>query len=264
MKIIIYIFLGITFFFAYTKYIEYRGIYYPLKGMEFTPRLIGLGYEDIYLKTEDGLKINAWFIPHETAKYTLLFFHGNAGNIGYRLDKILLLHNLGLNIFIIDYRGYGLSQGRPSEKGLYLDAKAAYGYLVETRRILPEQIMLYGESLGTAVAIDLAALAPVEGLILEGAFSTGKDMARVVYPFIPTFFVSNIFDCVSKMKRVTAASLFLHSRDDEAAPLKLAEKLFRAAHPPKFFVLLAGSHNSAFLDAKEEYLSGIRSFLDSL
>ena len=89
-------------------------------------------------------------------------------------------------------------------------------------------------------------------------------MARVVYPFIPTFLVSNIFDCVSKMKRVTAASLFLHSRDDEAAPLKLAEKLFRAAHPPKFFVLLAGSHNSAFLDAKEEYLSGIRSFLDNL
>lgn len=263
-RMMLYIILGILLIFGYVKYLEMRGIYYPIKNLEFTPRQINLNFEDVYIKTTDNLKLNAWFIPHPEAEYTLLFFHGNAGNLQDRLDKIKMLQNLGLNIFIIDYRGYGKSEGKPSEKGLYKDAQAAYTYLVNVRKISPEQIILYGESLGTAVAIDLAAKFKVKAIILEGAFSCGRDMAKTIYPYLPRFFFSDTFNSLEKIKKTSAAKLFLHSQEDEIVPIKLVKKLFSLSFPPKYLVELKGSHNTAFLDDQAQYLSAIAHFIEKL
>ncbi len=263
MYSIILIILTSLLIFGYVKYLE-SGIFYPAKNIEFTPASINLAYKDVYLKTQDGVRIHGWFIPHDNAKYTFLFCHGNAGNVGHRLDKIGMLYNVGLNIFIIDYRGFGLSQGRPSEKGLYLDAKAGYEYLLKAQKAAPEQIILYGESLGTAVLVNLASESKVKAIILEGAFPCGKDMGKKIYPFIPKFIFSNSFNSLAKIKKVHVAKLFLHSTEDEIVPFALAKKLFLSAPEPKYLVELRGSHNTAFIDCKEQYQSAIAGFIDKL
>lgn len=264
IKGIMYILVALGIFFAGVKYIETKGIFFPVKEIMLTPEVINLTFEDVYIKTQDNVQINSWFIPHEGARYTMLFFHGNAGNNGDRLDKILLLYGLKVNIFIIDYRGYGKSEGAPSEKGIYLDAKAAYDYLVNDRKIKPEQIILYGESLGAAVCIDLASKVEVKTLILEGAFSRGRDMARIIYPFLPPFLFSNTFDSFSKIKEINAPKLFIHSINDEIVPFESAQKLYQAAKPPKQFIDLTGGHNTAFLDSKDKYTSSIKTFIENL
>ncbi len=263
-RIFTYLAIGLALVFAYVKYIEGRGIYYPLKDIECTPRSLKFVFEDAYITTRDNLKINAWFIPAENPGYILLFCHGNAGNIGHRLEKIALLRKLGLNILIFDYRGYGRSQGSPSEKGFYLDARGAYDYLVKERKVSAEKIILYGESIGTAVAVDLAAQAPVKAVILEGAFSRGRDMAKTLYPFLPAFIFADSFNSLSKIRQVKAAKLFLHSQEDEIVPLRLCEKLFLAAQEPKLLARLRGSHNGAFFDDQDTYTSAIADFIKRL
>ncbi len=235
-----------------------------MQGIDLTPDAINLSFEDVYIETEDRIKINGWFILFDNAKYTVLFLHGNAGNISHRLEKIQIFHDLGLNLFIIDYRGYGRSQGRPSENGIYLDAKAAYDYLLNQRKIKPEQIILYGESLGTACAINLASQVKIGGLITEGAFSKAKDMARHIFPLLPSFLFANKFDNLTKIKKVKAAKLFLHSRNDEIVPFKFSEKLYDAAAEPKFLREIRGGHNTAFLDSAPLYSSLIAEFIKIL
>jgi hypothetical protein len=263
-KFILYAISILCLVFIYVKYIESRSIFIPSRELELDPAYLNLRFEDIYFNTSDGLKINGWLIPANNPKYTLLFLHGNGGNIGHRLEKLNMLSKIGLNVFIIDYRGYGKSAGRPSEAGLYLDAKAAYDYLVNGRKINPENIILYGESIGTAATIDLAYRVLVKAIILEGAFSSGKDMARRVFALIPNFFFSDRFNSLKKIPKVKAAKLFLHSRNDEIVPLVLAKKLFDSAPEPKTFVELIGGHNTAYFDSQDKYLSAIASFVDKL
>lgn len=260
-KVIIYIIFLLGLIIGYTKYIEIKGVYFPTKEIEFSPEFIYLAFEDVYIETKDGFKINGWFIPHDNAKYTVLLLHGNGGNICHRLDKIGFLRSAGVNIFIIDYRGYGRSQGRPSERGIYIDARAAYDYLLTNRSIKPDEIILYGESLGTAVAINLASEIKVKALILEGAFSRGRDMAKKLYPFLPSFLFSDQFDSLAKIKKINTPKLFMHSIDDEIVPIDLAKKLYNASSGPKQFVELKGGHNNAFLDSKETYILSITSFV---
>lgn len=265
MKNVLYLILwGAVIIVIFIKYIESRGIFYPEKRIEFYPSSFNLAFEDVYIKTVDNLKINGWFIPYPGAKYTFLFCHGNAGNLEHRLEKLLMLRNIGINVFIIDYRGYGKSEGKISEKGLYLDARAAYGYLVNSRRITPEQVILYGESLGTAAVIGLAADVKVRAVILEGAFSRGRDMAARIYPLLPTFLFANSFDSLTKIKKVKVPKLFIHSRNDEIVPLELAKKLYNLSPEPKEFSELIGGHNTAFLDSREKYISSIGSFIEKL
>ncbi|MBU4346397.1 MAG: alpha/beta hydrolase [Candidatus Omnitrophica bacterium] len=263
-KGIVYIAIALVFLMGYIKYIELCCIFFPVKEVEFTPAFIGLAFEDVYIETRDNIKINSWFIPHSNARYTILFFHGNAGNIADRLDKIGLLNHIGLNLLIIDYRGFGRSQGRPSEGGLYLDARAAYDYLVNERKIKPQDIILYGESLGGAVAINLASELKARPCILEGTFSRGRDMAKKMYPFLPALLFPDIFDSLEKIKGVQGAKLFIHSQDDEIVPINLARKLFNAGTEPKYFVEINGGHNEGFLDSQERYSSTITSFIGQL
>lgn len=252
----------ITCFFIYIRYIERRSIYFPMKKIETTPSVIGLSFEEVNFKTPDELLLNGWFIPCKDAKDTILFCHGNAGNISHRLEKIAIFYNMGLNIFIFDYRGYGKSQGSPSEKGLYEDVEAAYQYLISSSGVSPDNIIAYGESIGGAVVIDLASKQKVKALITEETFSSVKDMVRIIYPFLPYFILQSRFDSVSKIKEIKVPKLIIHSIDDDIVPFRLGEKLFHAASPPKEFLKLRGGHNTAFIDSEELFSAGISSFLD--
>ena len=264
MRVFLSILIGLGLIFAYVKYLEYKGIYYPVKEILIYPSSAGMSFKDIYITAQDNVRINGWFISNPKAKYTLLFFHGNAGNIGDRIDKLQLLYQVGLNIFIIDYRGFGRSQGSPSESGFYRDALAAYDYLLNTINVKPEQIVLYGESLGTAIAVDLGFNREVKALILEGAFSCGRDMAVKIYPFLPRFIFSNSFDSLTKIKEINAPKLFIHSRNDEIVPFNLAKKLYNHARGPKEFLEIEGDHNNAFLSSRRLYVSSIRAFIEKL
>ena len=264
VKNVIYIIVAAVFVVAYFRYFEHRSLYFPMKEIEFMPSDVGLSYEDVYFNTDDGVRLNAWLVPAEDSRFTLLFCHGNGGNISHRIDKIEILNKLGLDIFIFDYRGYGKSEGRPSEKGFYRDIEAAYNYLISEKNVSPERMILYGESLGGAVAIDLAAKKTAKALIIEATFSCTKDMARGLYPVFPTFLISSKFDSAAKIKKLTLPKLIIHSKNDDIVPFDHSLKLLKLSPEPKKHVVLMGNHNSAFLDSRDAYVSGIREFLRGL
>ncbi len=263
-KNIIVLIVFLTAIYFYIKYIENHSVFFPFRTIEATPENINIPFEGVYLETKDNIKLNGWFVPYGDAKYTILFFHGNAGNISHRLEKIKILHDLGLNVFMIDYRGYGRSEGVPSEKGLYLDAESAYAYLTDNLKIRQENIILYGESLGCSVAVYIGAERKVKGIILEGGFSSVRDIARKYYPYIPSFVIADRFNSLSRIQKINIQKLFIHSKNDEIIPFKLAVKLFDLAPRPKELVEITGGHNTAFLDSKEKYISSISSFIKNL
>ena len=264
IRIILYIAAVPCVLFLFMRYLEAHSVYFPSKTLESSPLDAGLAYHDVFIKTSDSRLIHSWFLPVEGARRTLLFLHGNAGNISHRIDKLALLSKTGVNILIIDYRGYGKSSGLPSEQGLYRDAQAGYGYLVNTRGVRPEEIVVYGESLGTSVAVDLVSRNPACGLILEGAFSSGRDMGKTMYPLIPEFFLPRVYDSYAKIPAVLCPVLFIHSSRDEIVPLAMAKKLFAAARGPKEFFELGGGHNDAFMQSLAQYEQAIGDFMKTL
>lgn len=263
MKPICYLILLVIFLFFYFRYFERRSVYFPLAEIEATPQDISLSYEDIIFETKDNIKLSAWFIPVNAPRATLIFCHGNGGNISHRLEKIKIFYDLNLNVFIFDYRGYGKSGGRPTEKGLYRDAEAAYDYLVGNKKIRQEKIVVFGESLGSAVAVDLASKKPISGIIIEGGFTSARDMAKRIYPLLPTFIYTVRFDSYAKIKNVKSPKLFFHSKNDEIVPFVLGKKLFEKADSGEF-VEIIGGHNTAFLDCKKLVISKIEEFLKQI
>ncbi len=264
IKIFILFILIIIFLQLYTKYIESKSIFFPLKNIEVYPSEIGLTFEDIYLSPFNNLKLNGWFIPAKDATYTILFLHGNGGNISHRLEKVKILLECKVNIFLVDYRGYGKSTLKPSEKGIYDDAKIFYDYLIKEKKIIPNNIIVYGESLGTAVAIDLASKENIRALILEGAFDSARSMAKKLYPFIPSFLFSDIFNSFKKIEKIKIDKLFIHSKNDEIIPIEMSRRLYNHAPKPKMFIEVTGGHNTAFIDAYNTYVFSIRSFIENL
>ncbi|MFH1339204.1 MAG: alpha/beta hydrolase [Candidatus Omnitrophota bacterium] len=261
-RICLAILVFLVFIFAYLKYFERRGIYYPTKEIILTPKDIGLKYEDIFFQTQEGLSLNGWFIPSQGPRGTLLFCHGNAGNISYRVEIIQIFNELNLNVFIFDYRGYGRSQGNPSETGLYRDARAAYDYLLSRQDVDKEKIIIYGKSIGANVAINLASGADAACLIADGGFTSAYDMGKKLFPYLPIKWVIAVkFDAEEKIKNIAIPKLIIHSKDDEVVPLKLGRKLFEAASQPKEFYLMQGTHNEAIFIHKEEYSSRVDRFL---
>lgn len=263
-KIIIYLILFCIFVFVYARYIELRSIFFPMKQIEITPKEENLNYEDVYFKTEDGLSLNGWLVKNPKAKATILFFHGNAGNISHRIEKIVIFNQLGLNVFIIDYRGYGRSQGRASEEGIYKDARAAFDYLYGRPDINNKKIIAYGESIGGAVAIDLATKRGVSCLIVDSSFTSAKDMVRKFYPFIPPFLFKTKFDSAKKVKDIKSDKLFIHSINDEIVPFEFGQKLYEEALPSKELLKIHGGHNSGFLESKELIVEKLKTFLQNL
>ncbi|OGW97753.1 MAG: hypothetical protein A2Z81_05035 [Omnitrophica WOR_2 bacterium GWA2_45_18] len=264
MKTIIYIIILVILLLIYVYHLENKTVFAPARDIASTPAALGFPFEDLYLTTEDGVKLNAWFIQSSPQDGTLIFLHGNAGNIGDRLGKIDFFHKMGLNILIFDYRGYGKSGGYPSEKGIYSDARAAYDYLLTRQDVDPSRLGAYGGSLGGVVAVNLATQRRLACLIIDSSFSSGQDMAKHIFPVIPGFLVRKKLDAIGKIKQVGIPKLFIHSIEDEIVPLALGKKLYAAAIEPKRFLEIVGDHNDGYLRDGERIRDGISQFLKEL
>ncbi|MFH1553106.1 MAG: alpha/beta hydrolase [Candidatus Omnitrophota bacterium] len=253
----------VLFIALYVRWFERSSIFFPSRQIVATPDSIGLAYEDVYFKTSDGVQLNGWFVPDgDSPRATVLYCHGNAGNISHRLDIIRMFNSLGLDVFIFDYRGYGRSNGGPSEEGTYLDAQAAYDYLVNTKGIDPERIVIYGKSLGGAVAVDLATRTEVRAVISDSAFTSTVNMGREIYPFLPVELVITMkYDTISKVKGLSMPKLIIHSSEDEIVPFHHGEEIFENCAEPKHFYRMLGGHNDGVFIYEDKFTHGIDEFL---
>jgi fermentation-respiration switch protein FrsA (DUF1100 family) len=250
---------------AYLYVFQADYVFFPSRTLYATPADAGLRFDDVHLEAEDGVRLRGWFVPAPHARLTLLFLHGNAGNISHRLDSLRLFHELGLSSLIVDYRGYGRSAGRPSEEGTYRDAQAAWRYLVEQRRIPPQRIVVFGRSLGGGVAVWLVSHETPRALIIESTPTSIPDMGARVYPFLPVRLLARIhYDSLRRIPDVGCPILVVHSREDELIPFEHGRRLFSAAREPKAFLAIRGDHNGGFLVSGQEYVQGLTDFLDGL
>ena len=240
-------------------------VYYPEIGREFsaTPSQFDLDYEDVKLVTTDGITLHGWFVPALQPRGTVLLLHGNAGNISHRLDSLLMFQRLGYSTLIIDYRGYGNSTGKPSEQGTYRDAEAAWDYLTQTRKIPSDTIVLFGESLGGAVAAWLATRHEPAALVIASGFTSVPDLATKFYPYLPVRWLSRYSYNTREYLRSVAAPVFIaHSPDDEIIPFQHGRELYAAAKSPKQFLELSGGHNEGFIFVRESWVQALGEFLN--
>ena len=253
---------------VYLYFSQSRLLYYPelpSRALEASPADIGLAYETVHLTAGDGTRLHGWFVPATAPRGTLLFSHGNAGNIAHRLDSIRQFHSLGLNVLIYDYRGFGESEGKPTEAGTYLDVKAAWDYLLEERLIRSQEIIIFGRSLGAAIAAELASEHPSAGVILESAFTSVPDMAASLYPWLPVRLLSRYrYNTLEKVARITSPLLLVHSRGDEIVPYAHGERLFAHANEPKQFLELHGGHNDGNHVSHDIYTETLGQFLGEI
>lgn len=239
-----------------------RFIYFPERGIYATPDEIGLSYEPVRFEASDGVELAGWFIPAEQSRGAVLFCHGNAGNISHRLESVQVFHRLGLDTFIFDYRGYGQSEGRITEKGTYLDAEAAWRYLVEDRQIDPTKIVVFGRSLGGTIAAWLAQDHTPKALIIESTFTSVPDIAAQLYPYLPVRLMSRFsYSAIDYIRGVNCPVLVVHSRDDEMIPVSHGRRLFEAANEPKEFLEIRGTHNEGFIVSAQQYHDALDSFV---
>jgi fermentation-respiration switch protein FrsA (DUF1100 family) len=246
---------------------ENRFVYYPPRYPDgfVVPKAYGLAPEEVWITAADGVKLDAWFLAAPSSPKVLLWFHGNAENIGMGLEQMKAFARLGANILALDYRGYGKSEGSPDEAGVYRDGQAAYEYLVQTRHFEPRNIFLYGHSLGGAVAVDMASKNPCGGLIVESSLSSGHEMARLIFhvPGIGYIF-KNRFDSAEKISSVRAPVLIIHGTRDEVIPFWMGQKLFESAREPKsFFAVEGAGHNDVLAVGGEAYLARLGAFLEA-
>ena len=235
--------------FAAVLYVKQpKFLYSPERDVSSTPVELGLDFENVVFKSADGLDLRGWYVPADNPKLTLLFCHGNGGNMAHRLDSINIFHNLGLNCFIFDYRGYGDSQGKPGEEGTYMDAMAAYKWLTEEKKIPAEDIIIFGRSLGGSIAAQLASKVEAGALIVESAFTSYVDIGKEYYPYMPVrWFARFDYRTIDYIKEVRCPVMLIYSRNDEIVPYKFGLELYEAANEPKEFIEIFGSHNDCFL-----------------
>ncbi|MGH7197426.1 MAG: alpha/beta hydrolase [Candidatus Omnitrophota bacterium] len=239
-----------------------KQIYFPKKPWTATPFSAGLAYENVKFPAADGVRLSGWFVEAQNPAGVILLCHGNAGNISHRLGELRLYHGLGLSTFIFDYRGYGKSEGRVSEKGTYLDAEGAWKYLVEKKGFRPDEIIFAGRSLGAAVAVDLAVKHPPRALIIESGFTSLPDIASELYPRFPIrLFLRYHYDSMKKLPKIKCPVFVIHSRDDQLVPFHHGQKLFAAANEPKMFLEISGPHNEGYQQSEDKYREGLKAFL---
>ena len=240
-----------------------RLVYVPARGSGPTPASLGIAYEDVWLTTEDGVRVHGWFVPGAPGGRFALFLHGNAGNVSHLTETAAVLHRLGLNTLFIDYRGYGMSHGEPDEAGTYADAHAAWRHLVESRGARPEHIAVIGRSLGGGVASWLAVHERPGALVLESTFTSIPDLAAEMYPWFPVRMLSKIrYDTRDRLSRIRCPVLIVHSRDDELVPFAHGRALLESAGPDAAMLEIAGLHNDGFLTSGAVYAGGLRAFLE--
>ncbi len=240
-------------------------IYFPHSEIVSTPKTIPLDYEDLTLTTSDGIEIHAWWVPNQNARATLLFLHGNAGNISHRLDSINIFHQMGFSVLIIDYRGYGKSTGKPTEEGTYIDAETAWLYLINEKKINSDEIVIFGRSLGGAIAAWLADKYPSAALIVESTFTSIPDISKHYYPYLPISLVARIiYPTIDRMSNINSPVLVIHSANDEIVPYKFGKELFNQANDPKTFLEINGGHNDGFITSSDKYINGIEHFITNI
>lgn len=268
--IVIFLFLSLVFLIVGLRHLENKMIFFPMafpEGYWDTSGFPGQ-LDDCTFQTEDGVRLHGWFAraaepQNNSSAPTLLFFHGNAGNITHRLPNIASLVQLGIQVFIFDYRGYGKSQGRPTEQGVYADAIAAYDYLLSRNDIDKNRIVFFGRSLGGAVAVELATRRPCDKLILESTFTSIKDMTKIMFGGLPVhYLVRTKFDSLTKITRLQIPLLILHGNQDQVVPFTLGERLFHAANAPKTFYTIDGAdHNDTYEVGGKVYFERLRQFV---
>jgi len=245
---------------------ETRFIYFPSRTHDVTPAGLGLEFEDARLTTEDGVRLHGWYLPVPQPRWVVLVSHGNAGNISHRLDRAMLIQaRLRASVLLYDYRGYGSSEGSPDETGTYRDARAAYRYLTEEKEVPPKQLVLFGESLGSAVCLELALARPAAALVLEAPFTSVADLARttIFAPLVPL--VRTRYDNLAKVQRLRMPLLVLQGDRDEVVPFAQGRRVFDAAPEPKrFFAIPGAGHNDTFLVGGEVYWREVADFLEGV
>ena len=244
-----------------------RFIFFPSRANEAWDRNRRMtGAEEVTFRAADGAQLVSWALRATSARATVLFFHGNAGNLSHRTDILRTLAGLDADVLIVGYHGYGKSQGKPSEASLYLDADAAYAYLTEQRGVPPSRLVVFGESLGGGPAIDLASRQPCAGLIVQSAFTSIRDMASHTVPFFPTgWLLQSKFDNLAKIPHIGVPKLFFATRTDEVVPYRQTRQLFDAASAPKTWVECDScGHNDLFWKQQREWVAAVRQFLDEV
>jgi len=238
-------------------------VYRPSREIEQTPGDLRLPYEEVRLTAADGTELSAWYIPAQGARGAVLVCHGNGGNISHRLPTIRTYHQLGYSVLIFDYRGYGQSSGRPSEAGTYQDAAAAWEHLVRVRKIPPERIVVFGRSLGGAVATHLARARRPGALILESTFTSVPDLAAKLYPFLPVRYLCRFsYNVLAMVREIRCPILIAHGPDDDMVPYSHGRALFEAAAEPKQFLEMVGGHNDGLQETGPRYADEVKAFLD--
>ncbi|WP_434685969.1 alpha/beta hydrolase [Pseudanabaena minima] len=251
-------------------------VFMPSKDVIETPAILGINFENIQITTRDNINLDTWFVPAKdndlVGKGVILFCHGNGGNISNRISYLPIFRELGLATFLFDYRGYGKSGGTPSEEGTYADVEAAWQYLTQERQIPPQKIIIYGESLGGAIASYLAQkISQPNGnnnagaLVLASTFTSISDRAAELYPFMPIRFLSRFsYNSIERLPSIKIPVLVIHSIDDEIIPFHHGDRNFQVANQPKNLVKLRGDHNGGFLDSLETYRNGLNEFIQSI
>lgn len=244
--------------------LDHQYLYFP---SPWEPRdwkaVSGLPLEDVWITTPDGVRIFGWYVEPPAHRAVVLWYHGNAGNVTHRLDNLAELYRRGLAALIIDYRGYGRSEGRPSEEGLYADGLAAYDYLKDVRSVQPSRLVLFGRSLGAAVAGEVARHRQAAGLILESPFPSVEAVARTLYAGLPAHLLLHArFDLAARLKEVRIPVLVLHGDHDTIIPFALGQQVYAAANQPKrFFHIPGADHNDTYLVGGEGYFQELLHFI---
>jgi len=246
-------------------FLQRRMVFQPSRHIDATPDSVGLAFRGVEFAGPGGRRLHGWYVPAANAQFTLLYCHGNAGNIGHRLDAISAFVHRGLSVFIFDYAGYGRSRGRPSEAGTYADARAAYDHLVRREALPADRIILFGRSLGTAVAIELATHVRHAALIVESPFTSARELGARMYPWLPMRYLLRFsYDSASRIGQVSGPKLFVHSLEDEVVPFGMGRRLYNRAGSPKTFVKVRGSHNDVYLLPDSDYERALESLLEEL
>ena len=255
--------IGIVACAAFYPQLENSIIFHPQKGFDDNPSNWDLVYESVEFFTPDGERIHGWFFPVQKEAPVFLFCHGNAGNISHRIENVSSVIKRGISVLIFDYRGYGKSSGKPSEKGIYRDGIAAYDYLIDHKKIPPQRMVIFGRSLGGAVAIEVALQREVGCVIIESAFTSSKDMAKTIFPFfIMSPFLPHHYHNGSKIKGISVPKMIVHGDNDKTIPFYMGKRLFESASGvKKFFPVHGAGHNDTYIKGGEHYFDALYGFI---
>ena len=265
-RLLILLGLGLLFV-MFFRWFEHKNVYHPTRSFDARAEELRRPFEEVEFKTADGLTLHGWFFPSAVSSNgtgaAILYCHGNGGNISHRLPVYRLLMETGAAVFTFDYRGYGRSEGKPGEKGTYLDAEAALDWLLG-RGFAPTRIVAFGESLGGGIASELAVRRPIGGLVLQSTFTSIPDVGAELFWWLPVRTLSSIeYDTRNKLPKINVPVVVMHSRDDSLVRYEHAQKNFEAANDPKWLVLLQGDHNDSLSD-REAFRAGIQRLVDHI